>query len=141
MLGGRLQLSNFGNGAHGFGVGTNEVRLSGGAINSVNGFGVANPIVVIADSEITATGGGSINPLHLQNITVLDGAKLTFRNAATTGSGEFQPRLFSTGANFTPGPIEIANGDFGTTVLYSNNTFSTIQMFDHEISGTGGFAR
>ena len=142
ITGGQINID--GDGTLGTGVGT--LNLSGGRLNTTATRGVTanpvpNPINATADSEITTTSTGANVDLNLSSSTVGGTGKITFRNDGGAGAGLFQPRFTGSGATFTPGPIEIANGAVGTTQLNSYNATGTTQTFSAAISGTGSYKR
>jgi autotransporter-associated beta strand protein len=135
VLAGRLQL----NGTGPLGTGTNPLILAGGTLNVSGSNGFANPLTVTADSLITTTSTAAAVGLTIMSSSVSGAGKLTFRNDAPSGTGVFNPTFSTIGPSFAPGPIEIANGVFGKTILHSRNGFQAGETFANVISGTGGF--
>jgi fibronectin-binding autotransporter adhesin len=135
VVAGRLQL----NGGGPLGTGTNQLVLAGGTLNVAGSFGFTNPLNVSADSLITTTNAAATVALSMMNSSISGTGKLTFRNDAPSGTGVFHPTFFTTGPGFAPGPIEIANGAFGKTILHSRNGFQVGETFANVISGTGAF--
>jgi autotransporter-associated beta strand protein len=133
VLDGRIQLWN---GAT-LGSGTNELNLAGGAFDvATSGQSLNNPLNVTADSSITTS---TPNSLTLASNSISGTGKLTIRNDSPTVGSAFGVSFMGRGASFVPGPIEIANGTFGKTVLHSTSGFQNSETFANVLSGTGSF--
>jgi autotransporter-associated beta strand protein len=124
------------------GTGANQLNFGGGTLNTTGSQSSSAqsgyPVSVSADSAITTTSTQSIVTINFANNSFTGTGKLTFRNDAASGFGEFRPSLAGGGASFAPGPIEIANGPFGKTALYS---YGLQQTFANVLSGNGSFVR
>jgi hypothetical protein len=120
------------------GSGTNDLVMAGGTLTATSQLtGLTNPLIVTADSFITTTNTAASAGLIFGTNSVSGVGKVTFRNDAPSGTGIFNVSFSGFGPSFAPGPIEIANGAFGTTVLHSKNQAAGSETFSNVISGTG----
>lgn len=140
VLAGKLQIDGIAQ----IGTGSNVVNLAGGTLNFTttrnvgNGSTITNPINVTADTAITSTSTfWTVVPFTASSFNA--SAKITFRNDAPSGASEFNPTISAANSGFSVGPIEIANGAFGTTMLTSLSGLNATQTYPQEISGTGSF--
>jgi fibronectin-binding autotransporter adhesin len=124
------------------GTGNNQLNFGGGMLTTTGNQALPSqggyPVNVSADSMISTTSTQPVVTMTFASNSITGSGKLTFRNDAPSGFGEFRPTLGGGGASFAPGPIEIANGAVGWTSLYSSGDQQT---FGSVISGTGGFVR
>lgn len=140
ILAGRLQIGLTAT----IGTGSNPLTLSGATFNltaSRQGSIITNPLNVPVDSLITATSTEATVELNLSSNSIGGAGKITFRNDAPSGTNLFRPQFSGSGVSFAPGPIEIANGAFGTTIFQSTNLPNTTQTYANVISGNGAFMR
>lgn len=121
-------------------LGTNVLQFNGGTLfrsSQTTPQVFAMPVSVTADSTLAGNPASGTRSVIFSTPTLTStGGKLTITNSATSGTGLFQVRLTGTSANSSV-PMELGQGDFGTTELLLTNNATGTQVISGNISGNG----